>query len=233
MNVENIPGIIDHTLLKPEATPAQIKTLCEEALEYGFASVCVNSVYVPLVAPLLAGSKVKVCTVVGFPLGAMLPDAKANEAQLAIEAGAQEIDMVLHVGALKARDLRTLHQDIAAVSLMVHAHDDLLLKVILETSLLDDEEKTIACQVAKEARADFVKTSTGFGGGGATVEDVQLMKAVVGPGVGVKASGGVRTLADVQAMIEAGANRIGASAGVAIAKEIRGENAGGSASSDY
>jgi deoxyribose-phosphate aldolase len=232
LNVEKIPGLIDHTLLKPEATPDQITTLCEEALEYGFASVCVNSVYVPLAARLLAGSSVKVCTVVGFPLGAMLPDAKAHEAQLAIEAGAQEIDMVLHIGALKARDLHALHQDIATVSLMVHAHDDLLLKVILETALLDDEEKTIACQVAKEARADFVKTSTGFGGGGATVEDVKLMREVVGPGVGVKASGGVRTLADAIAMVEAGANRIGASAGVTIAKEIRGEH-GEAAPTDY
>jgi deoxyribose-phosphate aldolase len=227
-----IPGLIDHTLLKPEATPAQITTLCEEAKEYGFASVCVNSVYVPLAARLLQGSKVKVCTVVGFPLGAMLPRAKAHEAQLAIEAGAHEVDMVLHVGALKARDLRTLHQDIAGVSLTVQAHENVLLKVILETSLLDDEEKTIACQVAKEARADFVKTSTGFGGGGATVEDVRLMREVVGPGVGVKASGGIRTLADAMAMVDAGANRIGASAGVSIAKEIRGEG-GTTPTADY
>ena len=223
MNAENIPGIIDHTLLKPEATPDQITTLCEEAIQYEFASVCVNSVYVPLAARLLADSKVKVCTVVGFPLGAMLPNAKAHEAQLAIESGAEEIDMVLHIGALKARDLHALHQDIAAVSLMAQAHEGVLCKVIIETALLDDEEKTIACQVAKEARADFVKTSTGFNGGGATVEDVRLMRSVVGPDVGVKASGGVRTLKDALAMVEAGANRIGASAGVSIAKEIRGE----------
>ena len=233
MNVEKIPGMIDHTLLKPDATADQITTLCEEAMEYGFASVCVNSVYVPMAAHLLKGSPVKVCTVVGFPLGASFPKAKAHEAELAINAGATEIDMVLHIGALKARDLRTLHQDITTVSLMVHAHDNMLLKVILETALLDDEEKTIACQVAKEARADFVKTSTGFGGGGATVADVQLMRSVVGPGVGVKASGGVRTLADAKAMIEAGANRIGASAGVAIAKEIRGEQSEDTTASDY
>jgi deoxyribose-phosphate aldolase len=221
---EQIPGIIDHTLLKPQATPQQIETLCAEAVQYGFASVCVNSVYVPLAAKQLAGSGVPVCTVVGFPLGASLASVKAYEAEQAIAAGAREIDMVLHVGALKARDLRGLHQDIATVVLAAHAYEGVLCKVILETALLDDEEKTIACQVAKEARADFVKTSTGFGGGGATVEDVRLMRRVVGESVGVKASGGVRSLADALAMVEAGATRIGASAGVAIVQQLHGES---------
>jgi len=222
---QSIPGMIDHTLLKPTATRAQIETLCEEAIEYGFASVCVNSVFVPLAARLLADSDVKVCTVVGFPLGASLPTVKAYEAEEAIDAGATEIDMVLHIGALKARDLRALHHDIATVTVACHAVEGVLCKVILETAMLDDEEKTIACQIAKEARADFVKTSTGFGGGGATIPDVRLMRGVVGDDVGVKASGGVRSLEDAIAMVEAGATRIGASAGVSIAKEVRGEGA--------
>jgi deoxyribose-phosphate aldolase len=225
---KTIPSLIDHTLLKPDATPAQIEMLCKEAIEYGFASVCVNGVYVPQCAQLLADSPVKVCTVVGFPLGASSATVKAFEAEQAIEHGATEIDMVLSIGALKSGDLRALHHDIAAVTLACHAHPNVICKVILETALLTDEEKTIACQVAKEARADFVKTSTGFGGGGATVEDVRLMRQVVGDGVGVKASGGVRTLADAIAMVEAGATRIGASAGVKIAQEI----AGGQANSD-
>jgi deoxyribose-phosphate aldolase len=229
----DIIGMIDHTLLKPDATSAQIEQICKEALEYKFASVCVNSVYVPLCAKLLADSPVKVCTVVGFPLGASLPSVKAYEAEQAIDQGATEIDMVLHVGALKARELRELHHDIATVMLAAHAYDGVIGKVILETALLTDEEKTIACQVAKEAAADFVKTSTGFGGGGATVEDIRLMRSVVGENVGVKASGGVRTLEDAIAVVEAGANRIGASAGVAIAKAVSGEATQASADADY
>jgi len=223
-NPQNIPSMIDHTLLKPEATPDQIETLCEEARTYGFAAVCVNSVYVPQAAKLLAGSDVKVCTVVGFPLGASDTATKAYEAEQAIEQGANEIDMVIHIGSLKARELQHLHHDVAAVVLACHAHEGVLCKVIIETALLTDEEKTIACQIAKEARADFVKTSTGFSTGGATVEDVALMRSVVGPDVGVKASGGVRSMADAMAVIDAGATRIGASSGVAIAKEIRGES---------
>lgn len=220
---KQILGMIDHTLLKPEATTAQIIKLCEEAAEYGFASVCVNSSYVPAAARLLADSPVKVCTVVGFPLGAMAAAAKAYETEYAIDKGATEIDMVINIGVLKSRELRQLHHDIAAVVLACHAYDDVICKVIIETALLTEEEKIIACQIAKEARADFVKTSTGFSTAGATVEDVRLMREVVGGKVGVKAAGGVRTLADAVAMIEAGANRLGASAGVAIAKEISGE----------
>lgn len=206
---------IDHTLLKPEATPSQIEQLCAEARSHNFASVCINGVYVPLAAALLRDSDVKVCTVVGFPLGASQPEVKAYEAGLAIHQGAREIDMVLHVGALKNGDLKALHRDIAAVVMACHAQN-VLCKVILETALLTDAEKITACVVAKLANADFVKTSTGFGGGGATPDDIALMRATVGAEMGVKASGGVRTLADAQAVIQAGATRIGASAGIAI-----------------
>ena len=215
---------IDHTLLKPEASAAQITQLCAEAREYHFATVCVNSWRVPLAAELLRGSDVAVCTVVGFPLGASLPEAKASEAGLAIEAGAGEIDMVLNIGALKDRDLGALLGDIRAVVATCHAQE-VPCKVILETALLTDEEKIIACAVCRLAGADFVKTSTGFNGGGATVADIALMRGVVGPDMGVKASGGVRTLADAQAMVAAGATRIGASAGVAIVRGERGEGA--------
>lgn len=223
MNDISILSMIDHTLLKAQATPAEIETLCQEALAYTFASVCVNSVYVPLAAKQLQGSPVKVCTVVGFPLGASLPAAKAYEAALAIDNGAQEVDMVLHVGALKAQDLQALHADISAVVRTCREKGNILCKVIFETALLTDEEKTLACQVSKDAGADFVKTSTGFGGGGATVEDVRLMRGAVGAQMGVKASGGIRSLADAQAMIAAGANRLGTSAGVAIARALNGE----------
>lgn len=232
-NPNVIPSMIDHTLLKPDATPEQIAALCEEARDYGFASVCVNPVYVPLAARTLTGTDVQVCTVVGFPLGATSTAIKAHEAEQAIEQGANEIDMVLHIGSLKARDLRHLHHDIAAVVLACHAHEGVICKVIIETALLTDEEKTIACQIAKEARADFVKTSTGFSTGGATVEDVRLMREIVGENVGVKASGGVRSMADAIAMIEAGATRIGASSGVAIAQEIHGDAPVTGDSSDY
>ncbi len=230
---QRIPGMIDHTLLKPQATAAQISRLCDEAVDFGFAAVCVNGSYVPLVAQALAKQDVKVCTVVGFPLGATDQQAKAYEAECAIEQGAQEIDMVINIGALKSGDLRTVHHDIASVVLACHAYDDVLCKVIIETVLLTDEEKIIACQIAKEVRADFVKTSTGFAGGGATVEDVSLMRSIVGDSIGVKASGGVRSLADAVAMIEAGATRIGASSGVAIAQEIAGNTASAPSDAGY
>jgi deoxyribose-phosphate aldolase len=220
-----IARLIDHTLLKPDASAAEIAQLCREAREYHFASVCVNSAYVPLCADLLKGSDVAVCTVVGFPLGASPAEVKAYEAQLAIQNGATEIDMVLNIGALKSRDLKALYHDIATVVSTCHANN-VICKVIFETSKLTDEEKVIAAQVSKMAEADFVKTSTGFGGGGATVGDVALMRKVVGPDIGVKASGGVRNYEDAQAMVKAGATRIGASAGVAIVKAERGEVVG-------
>jgi deoxyribose-phosphate aldolase len=212
---QNLAGMIDHTLLKPDATPDQIAQLCFEARKYGFASVCVNPAWVQLCAQLLQGSPVKVCTVIGFPLGASAPEVKAFETQNAIEHGATEIDMVLNIGALKARDLELVAKDIRGVVSVTHARG-LIVKVILETVLLTDEEKTLACLIAKEAGADFVKTSTGFAGGGATVHDVSLMRQVVGPEMGVKASGGVRTFEDADSLIKAGATRIGASAGVKI-----------------
>ena len=215
MEAQAIAKLIDHTLLKPDATPAQIEKLCAEALEYGFASVCVNSVYVPLAAQKLAGSAVKVCTVVGFPLGAMATPAKVAETRIAIEAGAQEVDMVIHIGALKAEELSDFADDIAQVVAECQLKG-VICKVIIETALLTDDEKVIACRIAQQAGADFVKTSTGFNGGGATVHDVQLMREAVGPEMGVKASGGVRNYADAIAMIEAGATRIGASSGIAI-----------------
>lgn len=221
----SVARLIDHTLLKPDASADEIAQLCREAREYHFASVCVNSANVPLCRDLLKGSDVAVCTVVGFPLGASPPEVKAYEAQLAIQNGATEIDMVMNIGALKSRDLKALHRDIATVVATCHAHN-VICKVILETSKLTDEEKVIASQVCKVAGADFVKTSTGFGGGGATVGDVALMRKVVGADIGVKASGGVRTFEDAQAMVKAGATRIGASAGVAIVKAERGENVG-------
>ncbi len=216
----NIAKYIDHTLLKPDATQDQIAQLCYEARTHHFASVCVNPTNVPLCAQLLRGSDVKVCTVVGFPLGATPPSVKAFETQQAIRDGATEIDMVINVGALKSRDYDAVYEDIAAVVATAHAHHALV-KVIIEAALLTDEEKVIASQLSKAAGADYVKTSTGFGPGGATVEDVALMRRVVGPDIGVKAAGGVRNYADTQAMIAAGATRIGASAGVAIVAEAR------------
>jgi deoxyribose-phosphate aldolase len=211
----NLAKMIDHTLLKPDATPDQIAQLCFEARKYQFASVCVNPTWVKLCAQLLAGSPVKVCTVIGFPLGATASEVKAFEAANAIDQGATEIDMVINIGALKARELEVVAQDIRGVVKVAHSRGAIV-KVILETSLLTDEEKTIACMLSKEAGADFVKTSTGFAGGGATVHDVALMRRVVGPEMGVKASGGVRTYEDAESMIKAGATRIGASAGVKI-----------------
>jgi deoxyribose-phosphate aldolase len=216
-----IPGdtdlakMIDHTLLKPDATQDQIAQLCYEARKYGFASVCVNPTWVELCAQLLKGSPVKVCTVIGFPLGATAPEVKAFETQTAIHQGASEIDMVINIGALKARDLELVAKDIRGVVAAAHAKGALV-KVIIEAVLLTDEEKTIACLLSKEAGADFVKTSTGFASGGATVHDVELMRRTVGPEMGVKAAGGVRTYEDAENMIKAGASRIGASAGVKI-----------------
>jgi deoxyribose-phosphate aldolase len=215
----DIAEYIDHTLLKPEATEQQIRQLCAEAVEFGFASVCVNPTWASLAAQLLAGASPMVATVIGFPLGATLADVKAYETQRALEVGADEFDMVINIGALKSRDFRLVEQDIAGV---VAAAQGRTVKVIIETALLTDEEKVEACVIAKAAGADFVKTSTGFASKGATAEDVALMRRVVGSDMGVKASGGIRSAQDAQAMIEAGATRIGASAGVKIVKEIGG-----------
>lgn len=215
-----LAGMIDHTLLKPDATPDQVAQLCFEARKHGFASVCVNPAHVKLAADLLKGSAVKVCTVVGFPLGATPPEVKAYEAQNAIDEGATEVDMVINIGAIKARDYETAARDVRAVVRVCRAAGgNALLKVIIEAALLTDEEKVAACLIAKAAGADFVKTSTGFGPGGATVADVALMRRVVGPAMGVKAAGGIKSLADVESLVAAGATRIGASAGVRIVQE--------------
>ncbi len=211
----DLAGMIDHTLLKPDATPEQIAQLCFEARKYGFASVCINPTWVELCAKLLEGSLVKVCTVIGFPLGATAPEVKVFETNNAIDHGASEIDMVINIGALKARDLDLVAKDIRGVVMAAHARGAIV-KVIIEAVLLTDEEKTIACLLSKEAGADFVKTSTGFASGGATVHDVELMRKAVGKDMGVKAAGGVRTYEDAEKMVKAGATRIGASAGVKI-----------------
>jgi len=215
--IGTVPGdmakLIDHTLLKPEATRDEIVKLCEEARKHRFASVCVNTTWVPLCKSLLSGTDVMVCAVVGFPLGAMTPNAKAYEAREAVRQGAKEIDMVINIGALKSGDYETVFEDICKV---VKSAAPAGVKVILETSALDTEQKIIGCTLSKLAGAAFVKTSTGFGKGGATVEDVALMRRVVGGDIGVKASGGVRTAEDVLKMAQAGANRVGASASVAI-----------------
>ncbi|MBS1120621.1 MAG: deoxyribose-phosphate aldolase [Deltaproteobacteria bacterium] len=205
--------LIDHTLLKPEATREEVVKLCEEAKTHRFASVCVNTTWVPLCKAMLAGTEVMVCAVVGFPLGAMAPTSKAYEAREAVRQGAREIDMVINIGALKSRDYETVFEDICRVVKMSAPAG---VKVILETSALDTEQKIIACALSKLAGAAFVKTSTGFGKGGATVEDIQLMRRIVGSELGVKASGGVRTAEDAIKMAQAGANRLGASASVAI-----------------
>ncbi|MGP0222652.1 MULTISPECIES: deoxyribose-phosphate aldolase [unclassified Paenarthrobacter] len=223
-NQAGIASYIDHTLLKPEASEAEILKVCAEAVEYKFKSVCVNPIWVKTVAKALKGSGVLTCAVVGFPLGATPTDVKAFEARGAVLDGANEIDMVVNMASARENDKGALVEDIAAVAETVHA-GEAILKVIIETSMLTDEQKVTACQAAVEAGADFVKTSTGFNGGGATVEDVALMRSTVGPGVGVKASGGVRSLADAQAMIAAGATRIGASSGIAIVKGEQGSSA--------
>jgi deoxyribose-phosphate aldolase len=216
-----IARLIDHTLLKPDATRTQIVTLCDEARTHGFASVCVNPVWVPLCADLLRGCETKVCTVVGFPLGATLAEVKTVEAERCVAEGACEIDMVIDVGGLKSGDYPRVERDIAGVVQASH-RGGAIVKVIIEAALLNDDEKVKACVLSRVAGADFVKTSTGFASGGATAEDVALMRRVVGRGMGVKAAGGVRDLKSAQAMIEAGADRIGASVGVKSVQESRG-----------
>ena len=206
---------IDHTILRADATRDDVVKVCQEARKYSFASVCVNPYWVPLVTQKLSGSPVKVCTVIGFPLGATSTEIKRAEAEAAIRVGAQEIDMVINVGALKSGDHETVKLDIQAVVDASHK-GGAIVKVIIETALLDENQKAVACTLAKLAGADFVKTSTGFAASGATVHDVALMRSIVGPKIGVKASGGIRTLEDVQKMTAAGATRIGASASVKI-----------------
>lgn len=217
----NLAKYIDHTALKPETTTAQIEQLAQEAREYGFMSVCVNPTHVKYAHALLEDTDVLVCTVIGFPLGANTPAVKAFETKDAIANGAGEVDMVINIGAAKSGNFDLVREDIKAV---VDAAGDVTTKVIIETSLLTDEEKVKVCEIAKEVGADFVKTSTGFSTGGATVADMKLMRETVGPDMGVKASGGVRSYEDVKAMIDAGATRIGASAGVQI---LKGEEAKG------
>lgn len=222
----DVARFIDHTLLKPEATRAEIEQLCREARAYSFASVCVNPTWVKECAYTLYGSPVKVCTVIGFPLGATLADVKAYETRRAIFDGATEIDMVINIGALKSGDDETVARDIRGV--VEAAHDACaIVKTIIETALLTDEEKVRACLLAKEAGADFVKTSTGFSKGGATVADIALMRQVVGSELGVKAAGGVRDLTSAREMIAAGATRLGASAGVKIVQEAKGQKVAG------
>lgn len=213
MTVQKINKYIDHTLLKADAAPEQIIKLCEEAKQYDFASVCVNTCYVPLCAEQLKDTDVKVCCVVGFPLGAMSTEAKAYETEWAVKHGADEVDMVINIGMTKAADWDYVRDDIRAVAA---ASGNALVKVIIETCLLTDDEKVKVCTLCKEAGADFVKTSTGFSTGGATVEDVRLMRQTAGPDMGVKAAGGIHTREEADAMIEAGADRIGASSGIKI-----------------
>jgi deoxyribose-phosphate aldolase len=228
----DIAAMIDHTLLKADATRSDIEALCREAAQFKFATVCVNPAWVASAARLLSDSGVGVCSVVGFPLGATTGDVKAYETRRAIFDGAREIDMVINVGALKSGDLRIVERDIAGVTSTCR-ECGVLSKVIIEAALLSDDQKITACTLAKAAGADFVKTSTGFGPGGATVHDVALMRRVVGADMGVKAAGGVRDLEGVKAMIAAGATRVGASAGVRIVQQARGEQPGSATSSGY
>lgn len=214
-----LAALIDHTLLKPEAAQPDIERLCQEALDYSFASVCINPLWVPFAAKRLQGQSPKVCTVIGFPLGATGIASKSFEAQWAIEHGATELDMVLAIGSLRFRNLSAVQAEIETVVAIAHAAGAIT-KVILETCLLTHDEKIIACQISRAAGAEFVKTSTGFSSGGATVDDVCLMRDVVGPDMGVKASGGIRDLLTMQSMVAAGATRIGASAGVAIMQQL-------------
>jgi deoxyribose-phosphate aldolase len=214
----DLAGWLDQTLLKPEASSSEVRQLCVDARSLRFASVCVNPSYLPLAASLLNGSQTKACTVIAFPLGAMLPELKAHETHILIEKGAAEIDMVMNIGALKSQDLPLVFDDIQAVAQA--AAGKAIVKVILETALLTRREKILGCLLAKAAGADFVKTSTGFGPGGATLDDVTLMRRVVGAQMGVKASGGIRTLENALAMIRAGANRVGTSAGVSILQTV-------------
>ncbi len=227
-----VASMIDHTLLKPDATRQNIEELCREAAQFKFATVCVNPAWVALAARLLRGSGVGVCSVVGFPLGATTADVKGYETRRAIFDGASEIDMVINVGALKSGDLRVVERDIEAVTASCR-ECGALSKVIIEAALLTDDEKITACTLAKAAGADYVKTSTGFGPGGATAADVALMRRVVGAEMGVKAAGGVRDLEGVKAMVAAGATRVGASAGVKIVQQARGEKTTASAASGY
>jgi deoxyribose-phosphate aldolase len=216
---EKLAKLIDHTLLKPDATKDDIKRLCEEAKKYGFWSVCVNPTYVPLATDILGETDVKVCSVVGFPLGANTPEVKALEAERAVNDGASEIDMVINIGALKSHDYELVKGDIRKVVERAKARRDTVVKVIIEAGLLTEDEKVLACRLVKESGADFVKTSTGFNASGATVHDVKLMRNTVGSNFGLKASGGIRTYRDATKLIEAGANRIGTSSGVAITGE--------------
>lgn len=227
LSPQDVAAAIDHTALKPATTAAEIRNLCSEALRYNFASVCVNPTWVALAAELLAGSAVKVCTVIGFPLGATLSSVKAFETAASIAAGAQEVDMVINIGLLKDAHYDAVRDDIRGVVNAARSAGGLarpvVVKVIIETALLNEFEKRMACILAAEAGADFVKSSTGFSGGGATVEDIRLMRQVVGPQMGVKASGGIRDAASALALLDAGATRLGASAGVAIMRELAGE----------
>jgi deoxyribose-phosphate aldolase len=228
----DVAGLIDHTLLKPDASRSDIEKLCREAAEYSFATVCVNPTWVALASRLLRGASTRVCSVVGFPLGATTADVKHYETQRAIFDGAREIDMVINVGALKSGDLRAVERDIEAVTTPCR-EAGVLSKVIIEAALLEDDEKVTACTLAKAAGADFVKTSTGFGPGGATAADVTLMRRVVGDDMGVKAAGGVKDFEALKAMVAAGATRVGASAGVRIVQESRGRTPAVSAPSGY
>lgn len=220
MTSQELAARIDHTLLKPEAGEEDLRRLCCEAMQYGFISVCVNPINVALAAAELDGSKVKVCSVIGFPLGAACTEIKIAETEKALSDGATEIDMVLHVGALKDGKYDAVRADVSAVANVCHIHHATL-KVILETCLLSEDEIIKACELCKEAHADYVKTSTGFNSGGATVEAVTRMRQTVGPTIGVKASGGIRTLDDAQAMIKAGASRLGMSAGIKVIEELK------------
>lgn len=230
LTAQQAARMIDHTLLKPDAAEPDLQQLCSEAKQYGFATVCVHPTWVPLCRMALVDSPVKVCTVIGFPLGATLSEVKAFEAERAIQAGAHELDMVINVGRLKSGEHQLVFQDLAAVVAVARRYGALV-KAIIETALLSDEEKVGACALAQAAGVDFVKTSTGFSGGGATVADVTLMRRVVGPAMGVKAAGGIRSADDLRAMVAAGANRIGASAGVRIVQDFM-EASGHSAASE-
>ena len=229
---QDLAAIIDHTLLKPDATLPAVQKLCAEARDYGFASVCVNPAFVKAATQELHGSPVKVCTVIGFPLGANTTETKMYEAISAIDAGAREIDMVLNIGALVGGNYQAVEDEIFALSYVAHKREDkpqAILKVIIETALLNEEQKIAACNAVTRAGADFIKTSTGFAASGATVADIELMKKHVGANVRIKASGGIRDLAFAQALIQAGANRLGASAGVAIVDALVGKTSGNAA----
>jgi deoxyribose-phosphate aldolase len=217
----SLTSLIDHTLLKPEATDTDVARVCREAREFGFASVCVNPFWVGFAAEALAGAEPRVCTVIGFPLGANEMRMKMGEAELALSHGATELDMVQNIGALRSRQFDVVREEIAAVARIAHSQNAIV-KVILETCLLTDDEKAAACRIAVEAEADFVKTSTGFSVSGATVEDVRLMRETVGNAAGVKASGGIRTIENVREMVAAGATRIGTSSGVSILRGLSG-----------